>query len=90
MTLDGRLVVRVDDYDTVNAVDGERLLDDLLDDGETLDGEKLLGNGLGGREKTGAESGGGDDCLHDAPFNGLPRAQVRAGNLNTHMRSTLR
>ena len=66
--LDLGLLVRVDDDDAVDALRLERLLDNVLDYGLVENGQQLLRGALGRGEKTGAQAGGRDDCLHCGPF----------------------
>ena len=58
------LAGRGDDDGAVDLGGLERLLDHVLDDGLVQDREHLLGRALGRRQEAGAETGGGDDCLH--------------------------
>jgi hypothetical protein len=60
-----RILAAGADQDHLVHAGRHRLLDDVLDRRAIDDGEELLGHGLGGREESGAEAGGGDDGLAD-------------------------
>ena len=69
VVLDRTLPHRGDDDDVLDAR-SPGLVDEVLDGGPVDDGQHLLGLGLGRREETRAEAGGGDDSLahgHQAP-----------------------
>ena len=64
IALDLGLLVRVDDDDAIYALGLESLLDHILDDRLVEHRQELLCRALGCREKTSAETGGRNDCLH--------------------------
>jgi hypothetical protein len=71
VVLDRALAAAVDQHDLLDA-GGDRLLDDELDRRRVDDGQHLLGDGLGGGQEAGAQTGGGD--------HGLANARLRVGH----------
>jgi hypothetical protein len=84
--VDHRRLAPPGDQQNVGDARGRGLLDDVLQHRSVDDRQQLLRHRLGGREESGGQPGGWDDCLDGASVSGVGRhgpswcRQIRHGD----------